>query len=123
MTPEYVDTTTSTAKWYGYNISLLIANCLMFYLAALVVEYEVARLTHPNVGYIPTPLWADLTLSTIVIILALANLAVLIFVFLRHLWRRPWMLATTIIGWMLLAIIALLLNENFLPVMFPSLPL
>lgn len=119
--PDYVDTETPLRKWYGYNLFILFASLGMATIAGLVIEYEIARLTHPDAGFLPTPLLLDLALSGGVIVLAALNLAVLIFVFMRHLWIRKWMLATTIIGWIMIAVMALVLHELFLPVILPSL--
>lgn len=118
--PEYSDTVTPAGQWYSYNLLMLIASLIMAYPAGLIIEYEVAKLTHPQIGFIITPVWADIIISGLVLILALTNLAVLLFVFMRHLWLRRWMIATTVIGWMLIAIQAIILNDHYLSILIPA---
>jgi hypothetical protein len=118
--PEYVDTETPLWKWYVYNIIIFIGSLVMAYLASLILEYELAKLAHPQASFIITPRNLDLSFSFITIVLGLANLSVLLFVFLRHLWLRKWMLGTMIAGWMLLAILALTLSSRFLTILLPS---
>ncbi len=118
--PAYVDTKTPAVTWHLYNLLILIASLGMGFIASLLVEYEIAKLTHPGIGFIQTPLWLVLTLAGLVIALAITNLAVLILVFVRHLWLRRWMLATVITGWVLLAILALTLNDSLLYILIPG---
>ena len=117
--PSYIDTKTPPMRWYRNNGLIALVSIGMIVVASLILEYEVAKLRNPDVPFIPTPVGLDITLTTVVILLGLANITVLIFVFLRHLWFRRWMLATTIIGWVLLAILALVLGDRFLPIVFP----
>jgi hypothetical protein len=118
--PEYVDTTTPKWKWYTYHLLIAVFSLAMALIAAMIVEYELAHLRNPEASFIQTPTPVDLTLSIAIILIAVCNLSVLIFVFLRHLWLRKWMLATTILGWMLMAALVLVLQGNFLPVLLPS---
>lgn len=117
--PPYVDTATPLAKWYAFHLTVLIASAIMAALAALVLEYEIAKINNPQVSFLATPTRLDMILSSSIILLAIANLGVLIFVFRRHLWLRRWMAATTALGWVLLAVMALALNDAFLPVILP----
>jgi hypothetical protein len=123
LTPEYADTTTSPVKWYGYNLAMFALSLVMVLFSIALLEYEIARITSPEVAFIATPMVFDITIATIVGLLGLANLSVLLFVFLRHLWSRHWMVATTLVGWMLIAVTVLVLQDSFLPVIFPNLPL
>lgn len=118
--PPYVDTETKPVKWYAYNSFIFVASLAMVYIASLILEFELAKLRNPMAGFIPTPTWADIILSTIVILLGFANLSVLLFVIMRHLWLRKWMMVTTLIGWMLLAVLALALQWRFLAVLIPT---
>ncbi len=118
--PPFVDTETPKAKWYGYHLAILVNTLGMMAISFLVLEYELAKIAHPHVGFVVTPSRLDISLASIIILLGLANLSVLIFVFLRHLWLRKWMLATTILGWMLVAVIVLALQGNLWPVLIPS---
>lgn len=118
--PEYVDTKTPIVQWYIFNGIILLGSWLMASLAALIVEFELAKLTHPAVGFINSPTWLDLTISGIVMALAIANMTVLLFVFWRHLRLRRWMVVTTMIGWMLIATQALVLNDRYLYILIPS---
>ena len=115
----YIDTKTPTTRWYVFNIIILIATFAMVALASLILEYDIARLQHPGVVFIDTPIRLDLIVTSIILLLGLANISVMIFVFLRHLWLRKWMIATTIIGWMLLAVLVLILQNRFIPVIIP----
>ncbi len=117
--PMYVDTKTPRTKWYLFNAIIGLASLLMAYLAFAFLEYEIAKLTHPRVAFLVTPIWLDLAVSATIIGLAISNLAVLIFVFMRHLWLRRWMIATTILGWMLIAALGIILNARFLMILFP----
>jgi hypothetical protein len=117
--PEYVDRSTPAFRWYFHNFFILIASLSMTGIASLFLEYEIAKLTHPNVGFIQTPVVFDLIASGVVISLGLSNLIVLLFVFLRHLWLRKWMLATVMIGWMILAVMVLVLQDRFLSIAIP----
>ncbi len=117
--PEYVDTKTPQRRWLAYNLFILIASLAMATVAVYVMEYEIAKLTHPGVVFIATPVYLDLVVGSLVVALAFANVSILLFVFLRHLWLRKWMLATTIIGWMLLAVLGLVLNGRLLMILDP----
>lgn len=117
--PPYVDTKTSPKKWYAFHIGILVASLGMLGIAALVLEYELAKLQNPLVSFIETPVYLVVALAGTVAALALINISVLIFVFLRHLWLRQWMLGTTIAGWMLIAVLALVLQYRFLPILLP----
>lgn len=118
--PAYVDTATPPRRWFLYHFGILLASLGMLIIASLIIEHELARLANPGVAFIDTPLVFDMVIAATVALLAFANLAVLIFVFMRHLWLRRWMLATTIIGWMLLATLVLVLRDLFLPVLLPG---
>lgn len=117
--PAYVDTQTPAKVWYGYHLSILTASLAMAAIAALILEYELAKLRNPGVAFYATPTTFDLIVSVLVLLLAVANVGVLIFVFWRHLWLRRWMLGTTIFGWMLIATLVIVLNYTFLPVLLP----
>lgn len=117
--PEYVDTKTPSRQWLGYNLTILAANIVMIGIASLVIEYELAKMAHPEANFLPTPTTIDLTLGFLIIALGVANLGVLLFVFLRHLWLRRWMMATTWVGWILLAVLVLVMSKYFLPVILP----
>jgi hypothetical protein len=118
--PEYVDAVTPRLKWYTFNTVTLLASGLMVYLASLIIEFEIAKLSKPDISFITTPTGWDLGLAGLTIGLGLVNIAVLVFVFLRHLWLRKWMIGTTLLGWMALALIALILGSRFMPVVFPT---
>lgn len=115
----YVDATTPVQKWYAFHISILLASLGMLGIAALILEYELAKLRNPLVSFIETPVYLDITLAGMVTVLALINLSVLTFVFRRHLWIRRWMLATTLVGWMIIAVLVLVLQYRFLPILLP----
>lgn len=117
--PEYIDTRTPKLQWYGYNVFILLASTVMVGAASLILEHEIARLRQPAATFIASPLWLDLVLSSFILSLGLVNIAVLLFVFLRHLWPRRWMIATTASGWILLAVLALVLGRRFLPILLP----
>ncbi len=119
QTPEYVDTKTRPSAWYAFNLSILILTLGMMAVAAMLLEYEIAKIDNPLVAFLDTPSQLDITLSSLILVLGLANLVVLVFVFLRHLWRRKWMVATTIIGWISIAVMILLLQDKFLKIIFP----
>ncbi len=116
---SHIDTTTTAVRWYGYNGLIGMASVAMAGLASLILEYELAKLRNPEANFLATPTTLDITLSTVVILLAIANIAVLIFILLRHLWLRKWMIGTTAVGWVLLAILAVVLGERFLQIIAP----
>lgn len=118
LVPEFVDTTTPSWQWYSYNLFIFVASILMVLFSIALLEYEIAKYSHPLVSFIQTPTAFDYSVAVVVGLLGLANLSVLLFVFLRHLWSRQWMLATVIIGWMLIATTVLVLGERFIPVIF-----
>src|SRR3954470_4046218 len=66
--PEYVDTETPKRKWYTYHLLIGLFSLAMALVAAMVLEYEIAKLTHPNVGYIVTPVKLDIALSSLIIL-------------------------------------------------------
>ncbi len=117
--PLYVDTETPTVHWYGFNSLIAVLSLLMVIVASLLLEYELAKLRSPEAGFLPTPTVLDGALAIITVLLGLANLSVLVFVFLRHLKLRKWMGSTVMIGWVLLAVLAVVLQDRFLLILFP----
>ena len=117
--PPYVDTETPAVRWYTFHGLIALFSLGMAGIAALLLEYEMAKLAHPQASFYITPSKFDIVVSGIVIALAIMNLSTLIFVFMRHLWLRRWMLGTTIAGWVLIAILVVVLSYSFLPIILP----
>lgn len=118
--PVYVDTQTPAVRWYIFHLIVLVASLIMAYLAASFLEFEISKWTHPGVYFIDSPRWFDLIAAGSVLALAIANLSILPFVLLRHLWIRRWMLGTTLLGWMILAVMALVLRQSFIQIILPT---
>lgn len=115
----YVDIETPKVKWYIYHSFVLVTNLALLAIGALVIEYTVAKITNPNVFFLPLPVPFTLICALLVIGLAIVNLATLIFVFWRHLWLRRWLLGTTFAGFVIIALLILVLQDRFLTILLP----
>lgn len=103
------------------NFILVGVNTTILLVSALVGEYEVAKLTHPAVSWIPSPSGLSLTLVGLASLVAIVNLAVLIFVIMRRLpHHRRWLWWTTTVGMILVLGLVMVYGTNFMQVLWPT---
>ncbi len=104
------------------NLILFLINLINLIIALFIGEYDVAKLRHPDVSWIPTSSALDLTLVGIILVVSLVNLAALVFVIVRRLdANRKWLWWTTGLGVLIISSLIVVLGKNFLPILWPTL--
>jgi hypothetical protein len=102
------------------NLVLFLFNLVGLAVGLLVGEYEVAKLRHPDASWVMTPSPLDLVLSGLLVLVTIGNLGVLSFVILRHLESyRQWLWFGAAVSLALVIVLAVVLGDRFLPILWP----
>lgn len=101
------------------NLLLLIVNILALTTVLPIIEYDLSKSFMPSTGWLKSYPAIDLMLLSIVSIVAIYNISLLFLAMLGRLIipeRVLWI--NTITAWTLVGIVALILGDSFLPILF-----
>ncbi len=102
------------------NLLLVLLNMIALAVALLVGEYELAKIRHPDTSWLATPQLFDLVMIVTISLLTVTNLSVLFFVIIRRLeHHHKWLWWTTALASLFALVLAVVLGDRFLPIIFP----
>lgn len=80
-----------TKREHANNLALALLNLVALLIAGFLLEFEIARLQRPDVGWPDTPSGVDYAVAGAMALASLVVLAILILIYKKGLYNRPYL--------------------------------